>query len=316
VIELENVRAAAERLDGVAHRTPLLMSSSLDAATGARVALKAENLQRGGAFKFRGAYNKISSLKEHELAAGVTTFSSGNHAQAVALSARLLGTSATILMPEDAPSAKLEATRGYGATVITYDRYAEDRTELGNALAHERGLTMIHPYDDELVMSGQGTVALEIFDDQPETDVLVVPVGGGGLISGCSTVAKALSPGTAVIGVEPEAGDDTRRSLAAGHRVKIDIPRTIADGQQVDTPGELTFEVIKARVDDVVLVADSEIVGAMAFMFERLKIVAEPSGAAALAAVLAGKVDVAGKCVAVVVSGGNLGIDRFVTLFG
>ena len=320
MIELTDIRNAARRLDGVANRTPLLTSTALDEAVGAHLFLKAENLQRGGAFKFRGAFNKISTLSQEELGRGVTTFSSGNHAQAVALAARIAGTTATILMPEDAPEVKLAATRGYGAEVIPYDRYKENRTELGNRLAEERGLTLIHPYDDPAIMAGQGTVALEMLEEVPDLDVLVVPVGGGGLISGCATVVRSLSKSTSVIGVEPEAGDDTKRSLQAGHRVSIDVPRTIADGQQVETPGEITFEVIKDKVDDIVLVSDAEIVGAMAFLFERMKTVAEPSGAAALAAILAGKVGLAGKRdarqkVGVVVSGGNLGIDRFLTLF-
>ncbi len=278
--------------------------------------LKAENLQRGGAFKFRGAYNRISSLDPSELARGITTFSSGNHAQAVALSAALCETTATILMPEDAPRAKVEATRGYGAEIVTYDRYTENRTERGLGLAAERGLTLVHPYDDHHVMAGQGTVALEILEDVSDIDVLVVPVGGGGLISGCSTVVKALRPEAVVIGVEPAAGDDTKRSLEAGHRVTIEVPRTIADGQQVESPGELTFAVMKERVDEIVLVTDAEIVGAMGFLFERMKLVAEPSGAAATAALLAGKIDAKGKKVAAVISGGNLGADRFVELFG
>lgn len=313
MIGLEDVRGAARRLDGVANRTPLLTSRALNEAVGADLFLKAENLQRGGAFKFRGAFNKISTLSQEELGRGVTTFSSGNHAQAVALAARITGTTATILMPEDAPEVKLAATRGYGAEVITYNRYRENRTELGNKLAEERGLTLIHPYDDPLIMAGQGTVALEMLEEVPDLDILVVPVGGGGLISGCATVVRSLATSTSVIGVEPEAGDDTKRSLQAGHRVSIDVPRTIADGQQVETPGKITFEVIKDKVDDIVLVSDAEIVGAIAFLFERMKTVAEPSGAAALAAILARKLDVAGK-VGVVVSGGNVGIERFLSL--
>lgn len=324
MIDLEDVHRAAQRLEGIAHRTPLLTSTALNEAVGADLFLKAENLQRGGAFKFRGAFNKISTLSQEELARGVATYSSGNHAQAVALSARIAGTTATILMPEDAPEVKLSATRGYGAEVVTFDRYKEDRTALGNQLAAEQGLTLIHPYDDPLIMAGQGTVALEMLEEVHDLDVLVVPVGGGGLISGCATVVRSLSKSTSVIGVEPEAGDDTKRSLQAGHRVSIDVPRTIADGQQVETPGEITFEVIKDKVDDIVLVTDAEIVGAMAYLFERMKIVAEPSGAAALAAMLSGKLDVSGKSgssrrdakqkVGVVISGGNVGIGRFLGL--
>jgi threonine dehydratase len=313
-IELEDVERAARRLDGVAHRTPVLTSRTLDALTGARVHVKAECFQRGGAFKFRGAYNKISSLGEDALRRGVLAFSSGNHAQAVAVAAGLLGSHATILMPEDAPAAKVDATRGYGAEIVTYDRWTEDREEIGARLAGERGLKLVKPYDDPLVMAGQGTVALELFDEVPELDLLVVPVGGGGLLAGCSTAAKGLRPGTRVVGVEPEAGDDTRRSLTAGARVRIDVPRTIADGLQVAEPGELTFEVNARRVDEIVTVSDDEIVDAMAFLFDRMKLVGEPSGAVGIAALLSGTVDARGRSVGVVLSGGNVGVARFAEL--
>ena len=246
----DDVRAAAERLSGVAHRTPVFTSRTLDVRTGATAFLKAECLQRGGAFKFRGAYNMISSLGPEERAAGVVAYSSGNHAQAVSLAARIVGASATILMPVDTPAAKLDATRGYGAEVVTYDRYREDREALGAALAEERGLVLVPPYEHPLVMAGQGTSALELLEEAPDLDVLLVPVGGGGLIAGCATAAKAIRPGIRVIGVEPEAGDDTRRSLEAGERVRIPVPRTIADGQQADIPGELTFAVNRQLVDD------------------------------------------------------------------
>ena len=236
-LSLDDVRAAAERLSGVAHRTPVLTSHTLDERTGSTAFLKAECLQRGGAFKFRGAYNMISSLAADERESGVVAYSSGNHAQAVSLAARLVGTSATILMPADTPAAKLEATMGYGAEVVTYDRYTEDREALGAALADERGLVLVPPYEHPLVMAGQGTAALELLEDVPDLDVLLVPVGGGGLIAGAATAAKALRPGIQVVGVEPEAGDDTRRSLEAGERVRIPVPRTIADGQQADIPG-------------------------------------------------------------------------------
>lgn len=317
MIEINDVRVAAQRLDGVAHRTPLLTSRTLNDATGSEVYLKAENLQRVGAFKFRGAYNKISKLSGEELARGVTTFSSGNHAQAVALSARLAGTSATILMPEDAPGSKLAATRAYGAEVITYDRYSQNRTELGMAMAADRGLTLVHPYDDHDIIAGQGTVALEMLEEVPDLDVLLIPIGGGGLISGCSIAARALGrPEVSIVGVEPAAGDDTKRSLAAGHRITIDVPRTIADGQQVETPGAITFEIVQKNVDDIDLVTDAEIVGAMAFLFERLKIVVEPSGACAVAALLAGHLEdrTRGRKVGVVLSGGNIGLERFLSL--
>jgi threo-3-hydroxy-L-aspartate ammonia-lyase len=314
MIELADIQRAAERLAGVAHRTPVLASHTLDERTRARVHVKAECFQRGGAFKFRGAYTKLSSLDGDALRRGVIAYSSGNHAQAVALSARLLGSHATIVMPEDAPTAKLEATRGYGADVVLYDRYTQSREEIGAQLAHERGLELVPPYDDPLVMAGQGTAALELLEDVPELDVLLVPVSGGGLIAGCATAAKALRPEIRVVGVEPETGDDTRQSLAAGERVRIDVPRTIADGLQATSPGELTFAVNSRRVDEIVTVTDEEIVAAMIFIYERMKIVAEPSGAVGIAALLAGKVDANDKAAGVVLSGGNVGAARFAEL--
>ena len=316
MVELDDVVDAARRLRCVAHRTPVLTSRTFDGLVGSRVHLKAECLQRGGAFKFRGAYTKISSLPAEARDRGVIAYSSGNHAQAVALAARLLGGSATILMPEDAPAVKVAATRGYGAEIVTYDRWTESREELGERLAGERGLELVKPYDDPLVMAGQGTTALELLADVPDLDVLVVPVGGGGLIAGCATVAKALRPGIHVAGVEPEAGDDTRRSLEAGERVRIEVPRTIADGLQATEPGELTFEVNRRRVDEIVTVTDAEILDAMAFLFDRLKLVSEPSGAVGVAALLSGRLDVGGRAAGVVVSGGTVGVARFAELLG
>jgi threonine dehydratase len=316
VITLDDVHAAAARLEGVAHRTPVLRSRTLDAHTGASVHLKAECLQRGGAFKFRGAYNMISSLPEEARRRGVVAYSSGNHAQAVAIAAGMLGSKAAILMPADTPPAKMEATRGYGAEVVTYDRYAEDREALGAALAGERGLELVPPYEHPAVMAGQGTAALELLAEVPDLDLLLVPVGGGGLIAGCSTAAKALRPDIRVVGVEPEAGDDTRRSLQAGERVRIETPRTIADGQQADIPGRLTFEVNRQLVDAIELVADAEILAGMAFLFDRMKLVAEPSGASAFSALLAGRIEAAGARVGVVISGGNVGVGRFCELLG
>ncbi len=312
VIELADVEAAARRLDGVAHRTPVLRSRTLDGLAGAAVHLKAESFQRGGAFKFRGAYNKIASLPAGRRARGVLAYSSGNHAQAVALAAGLVGTSATIVMPDDAPVAKADATRGYGAEVVTYDRWSESREEIGARLAEERDLELVKPYDDPLVMAGQGTAALELLTEVPDLDVLVTPVGGGGLLAGCSTVAKALSPAMRVVGVEPEAADDTARSFAAGRRVEIEMPRTIADGLQATAPGELTFEVNRERADAIVTVDDAEILDAMAFLFDRLKLVVEPSGAVGVAALLAGRVT--GSRVGIVLSGGNVGAARFAEL--
>jgi threonine dehydratase len=313
MISLDDVHAAARRIAGAAHRTPVLTSRALDEVTGATVFLKAENLQRVGAFKFRGAFNAVASLSDRERALGVATVSSGNHAQALALAARQHDVPAVILMPDDAPPGKLAATAGYGAEIIRFDRYGQDREALLAELVAERGLVPVHPYDDERVMAGQGTVALELIEDAGPLDLLLVQVGGGGLISGCATVAKA-SGDTRVVGVEPEAGDDVKRSLEAGERVRIDVPRTIADGQQLPTPGELTFEVIRERVDEVVLASDAEIVDAMRFLFERMKTVAEPSGACALAALMAGRVS--GARIGVVISGGNISAERFAELLG
>jgi threo-3-hydroxy-L-aspartate ammonia-lyase len=306
VIAADDVRRAARVLDGVVHRTPVVRSRTL----GEHVVLKPENLQRGGAFKFRGAYNKIASLPP---GTDVLAFSSGNHAQAVALASRLLGAKATILMPTDAPRSKVEATKGYGAEVITYDRYTEDRDALGEALAAERGLELVRPYDDALVMAGAGTAALELIEDAGVPDTLVVPVGGGGLIAGSATIAKELGV-RRVVGVEPEAGNDWAQSFAAGKIVAIDVPRTIADGLQTHAPGELTWEVGSRLVDEIVTVTDSQIVEAMRFAFERLKLVVEPSGAVGIAAVLNGIVEA--PTIAIVVSGGNVGAARFAELLG
>ena len=302
----DDVRAAARVLDGVAHRTPVVRSRTL----GEHVVLKPENLQRAGAFKFRGAYNKIASLPK---GTDVLAFSSGNHAQAVALASRLLGAKATILMPADAPSSKVAATKGYGAEVITYDRYTEDRDALGAALAAERGLELVRPYDDPLVIAGAGTAALELIEDAGVPDTLVVPVGGGGLIAGSATIAKELGV-RRVVGVEPEAGNDWEQSFAAGKIVAIDVPRTIADGLQTHAPGELTWEVGLRLVDEIVTVTDAQIVEAMRFAFERLKLVVEPSGAVGIAAVLNGIVEA--PSVGIIISGGNVGADRFAELVG
>ena len=316
VLSLTDVRAAADRIAGVAHRTPVLTSRTLDERVGAQVFLKAENFQRIGAFKFRGAFNAISRLTPERLRYGVAAYSSGNHAQAVALAAQLAGTKAVILMPEDAPTSKVTATRGYGAEVVTYDRYTQDRAALAKELATERGLTLIPPYDHYDVMAGQGTVALELIEEVGHLGALLVPVGGGGLMAGCATAAAMMSPGIRMIGVEPAAGDDHARSLAAGERVEIAIPRTIADGQAISTPGELTFAVNQRLVESFELVSDAEILVAMAFAFERLKIVLEPSGASALAALLAGRIHGLPERVGVVLSGGNVGLERFHALLG
>jgi threonine dehydratase len=309
------VRAAAARIRGVVHETPVLTSRTLDSETGATVFVKAESFQIGGAFKLRGAYNKISSLTPDQLARGVASYSSGNHAQAVAIAAGLMGTKAVVVMPRDAPAEKLTATRGYGAEVVVYDRYTEDRAEIATAIARDRGLTLVPPYEDPLVMAGQGTATIELIESVGELDLLVVPVGGGGLIAGSATAAKGLAPAIRVVGVEPEAGDDTKRSLEAGARVVLpSVPATIADGLQADTPGELTFEVNRKLVDGIALVSDDDILRAMRFLAERMKVVAEPSGAVGVAALISGVVEARGARVGVILSGGNIAADRFASL--
>jgi threonine dehydratase len=312
--EIADIRDAAARLAGRAVTTPLLESPVVNARLGFRLLLKAESLQRTGSFKFRGAYNRLVQLDPAERKAGVVAYSSGNHAQGVAAAAQLLGIPAVIVMPADAPAIKLANTRGYGAEVVLYDRWTESREEIGAALAAEHGLELVPPYDDPLVMAGQGTVALELLEEVGALDVLVVPVGGGGLAAGCATVVKALAPHARVVGVEPEAADDTRRSLERGERVEIPVPATIADGLQVSAPGRLTFEVNRRLVDEIVTVSDAELVEAMRFLFERMKVVAEPSGAAAVAALLASRVSAPRARVAAILSGGNVGARRFCEL--
>ena len=307
----DDVCAAAERLRGIAHRTPVVTSRTLDERTGARVSLKAENLQRIGAFKFRGAYNTIAQLDAAQRQRGVVAFSSGNHAQGVALAAQLLDVPATIVMPTDAPAAKLAATRGYGAEVVTYDRERMNRSEIAAAIAAERGARLVPPYDDPAIIAGQGTVALELLADAGRLEVLLVPLGGGGLLSGCALAATALSPGVRVFGVEPEAGDDWVRSWRADRIVSIAVPETIADGQRTQAPGELTWPIVRRLATGIVTVSDDEIKRAMRFAFERLKLVLEPSGASALAALLSGKIDARGTRTGVVLSGGNVDAATF-----
>jgi threonine dehydratase len=308
-IDLGDVERAAARLKGVAHRTPLVTSRTLDARVGARVALKAEGFQRMGAFKFRGAYNAVSQLSESELAGGVVASSSGNHAQALALAASLCRTHATILMPRDAPASKRAATEGYGAEVIEYDRWTDDRDGMTLRVAQERGSTLIHAYDDPRIMAGAGTCGLELVQDAEDLDVVVVPCGGGGLLSGSLVAVKGLAPGCRVVGVEPEASPDVARSFSSGERVSVDVGSSICDGQLLATPGVRTWEVISALVDDVVTVSDDEVRDAMRLLFERGKLVAEPSGASALAAVLAGRVT--GARIGVILSGANVDAQRF-----
>ncbi|MCE2915357.1 MAG: threo-3-hydroxy-L-aspartate ammonia-lyase [Rubrivivax sp.] len=315
-ISLEDVRAAARRLEGRAHRTPVMRSRTADTLTGAQLFFKCENLQRMGAFKFRGAFNALSRFDAVQRRAGAIAFSSGNHAQAIALSARLLGMPSVIVMPQDAPAAKLAATRGYqegqpGSEVVLYDRYREDREAIGARLAGERGMTLIPPYDHPDVMAGQGTAALELIEDVGDLDLLLVCVGGGGLISGCAVAGRSLLPRLRIVGVEPEAGNDTQQSLARGEIVHIETPRTIADGAQTQHSGRLTFPVIQRLVEGIVTVSDTQLVRAMRFFAERLKLVVEPTGVLGAAAALEGVIDVRGLRVGVIVSGGNVDPRRY-----
>ncbi len=314
LLEIADVLRAADILRDVAHRTPVFRSRTLDEHTGATIALKMESFQRSGSFKFRGAYNTLASLEPDERERGVCTVSSGNHAQALALAAREFTVPAAILMPDDSPPAKIEGTRSYGADVVLYDRYSMPQYEAGQRFRSERGMTFVSSHDDPAISAGAGTAALELFDDTGPLEMIVAPIGGGGGMAGYATVAKARGPFVRVVGVEPAAGGVNKRSLEAGERLSIDVPRTIADGQQLTTPGRFPFDVMRRRVDDIVLVDDDEIVRTMRFLFDRLKVVTEPSGAIALAAVLSGRIDVAGKAVGVIVSGGNVGAERFATL--
>ncbi|MBC8076410.1 MAG: pyridoxal-phosphate dependent enzyme [Chloroflexales bacterium] len=307
IVSFADVQRAAERLAGVAHRTPVMVSRTLDALTGRSVFLKCENFQRGGAFKFRGAYNAISRLLERDDApGGVAAFSSGNHAQGVALAAQLLGVPAVICMPTDAPLVKLAATRGYGAEVLLYDRHTTDREVFAREVAAERDLALIPPYDHPDIIAGQGTTALELLEEVPELDTLVAPVGGGGLIAGCAIAAHSLNPQLAVYGVEAEDADDTLRSLRAGERVSIPPPRTVADGMRPQTPGALTFPINQRHLADVLIVSDDEILQAAAFCLQRLKLVVEPTGAVPLAAVLNSRLPANARRVGVILSGGNI----------
>jgi threonine dehydratase len=308
------VQRAAARLQGIATRTPVMTSRTADEATGARLFFKCENLQRMGAFKFRGAYNAIASLPDGVRQRGVIAFSSGNHAQGMALAGRLLGVPVTILMPLDAPEAKIAATRGYGAEVILFDRYSQDREALGRQIAGERGLSLIPPFDHPEVIAGQGTAALELIEETGPLDLLLVCLGGGGLVSGCALAAHVLSPGIRVIGVEPEAGNDAQQSLRAGHIVKIAVPKTIADGAQTAALGHYTFPLIQRDVADIVTVSDGELVETMRFFAERMKLVVEPTGCLAAAAALTAKVPVRGLRVGVIISGGNTDLASFCRL--
>jgi threo-3-hydroxy-L-aspartate ammonia-lyase len=306
-LTLDDVRAAARRLGNRIHRTPVISCQSFDDASGHRVFFKCENLQRAGAFKIRGALNKLLVLTAAERARGVVAFSSGNHAQGVALAARMVGTTAIICMPTDAPALKVEATRNYGAEVVFYDRMTQDREKVARDITERTGRVLVPPYDDLAIMAGQGTAALELFEDVPSLDALVAPVGGGGLMAGCSTVARALFPGLAVYGVETDSANDTYLSLRRGERVTIPPPATIADGIRLTTPGALTFPILKANLADVLLVSDVEVRAAVRFLAERARIVVEPTGAVPAAAVLSGRLPLAPDArVGVVLSGGNI----------
>jgi threo-3-hydroxy-L-aspartate ammonia-lyase len=302
----DDIAAARRRLEGVAIRTPVLHSRQFDAEAGASVYFKAENLQRGGAFKFRGAYNKIKTEMERRPVAEIVAYSSGNHAQAVALVSKLLGVKATIVMPKDAPASKLAATRGYGAEVVLYDRYGENRDEIGERLVRERNALLVPPFDDELIMAGAGTATAELMEEIPDLDFLLVPVSGAGLIAGSATAARHLRPDITIYGVEPETANDTALSLQKGERVSIGIPRTIADGLQVGSPGKLTFPIVQKSVAGILLVTDEEMAETLCWMLERMKVLVEPSGVAGAAAVRHRKADFSGKRVGVILSGGNL----------
>ena len=310
----EDVLAATTRIAGVAHRTPIMTSCTMNRETGAEIFFKCENLQRMGAFKFRGAFNALSKFDERQRKAGVVTYSSGNHAQAIALSASLLGIPATIIMPNDAPAAKMAATRGYGGKVISYDRYTEDREKIGRELAEKEGLTLIPPYDHPDVISGQGTAARELFEEVGELDALFVCLGGGGLLAGSALSARALAPACRIYGVEPEAGNDGQQSFRSGSIVHIDTPKTIADGAQTQHLGAYTFGIIRRDVTDILTVSDAQLVDCMRFFAERMKLVVEPTGCLGLAAARAMGSELKGQRVGVIISGGNVDLDRFSTL--
>ena len=310
----DDVVAAARRIEGVAHRTPVMTSRTIDAAWGASVFFKCENLQRMGAFKFRGAYNALSRFDAAQRKAGVVAFSSGNHAQAVALAARLLGIPAVIVMPHDAPAAKVAATRGYGAEIVVYDRYREDREAIGRRLAGERGMTLVPPYDHPDVIAGQGTAAKELLESVGSLDALFVPMGGGGLLSGSALSVRALAPRCKVYGVEPEAGNDGQQSFRTGSIVHIETPKTIADGAQTQHIGEITFPIVRRDVDDVLTASDAELVDGMRFFAERMKMIVEPTGCLGWAAARAQRERLSGQRVGIIISGGNVDLARFCAL--
>ncbi len=309
MVSYDDVADAAEQLEGVANRTPVVTSRTLDERVGARLFLKCESFQRMGAFKFRGAYNAISRLSADERRLGVITYSSGNHAQAVALASRLVGTTATVVMPADAPPAKRRATEGYGARVVSYEPAKEDREEVTRRLQAEGGQVLIPPFDHPHVIAGQGTAAKELFEEVGALDLLLVPCGGGGLLSGSALAARRRNPRGRVVGVEPELGDDATRSFKTGTLQTVHNPRTIADGARTPSLGQITFPLIRANVDDMVTVSDEQLLDVLRFVWERMKLVVEPTGALGLAAAWAGKVDAGGKRVGVIISGGNADLE-------
>ena len=315
MVSFEDVQEAARRLKGIAHLTPVATSRTLDDRLSARLFLKCENLQRGGAFKFRGAYNAVSKLTAQERSRGVLTYSSGNHAQATALACRLLGARATIVMPDNAPAAKRRATEGYGARIVAYDPAREKREEVAERLRREGDPVLIPPYDHADVIAGQGTAAQELFEQAGPLELLLVCCGGGGLLSGSALAARAQAPGCRVVGVEPELADDATRSFRTGVLQTVSNPQTIADGARTPSLGTLTFPLVRQYVDDMATVSDDDLVRAMRFVWERMKLVVEPTGVLGLAAALSGRVDVQGKNVGVILSGGNVDLAYAVSLF-
>ena len=313
-VQLSDIQAAAERIRGIAHRTPVMSSRSFDAAAGASVFFKCENFQRGGAFKIRGASNFVYSIPKDQLGRGVVSYSSGNHAQAVAIAAASVGIPATIVMPDDAPKSKLAATRGYGANVVTYDRTQGNREAIGRKIAEETGATLVPPYDHPWTIAGQGTVALELLQEVSDLDTLVVQIGGGGLMSGCAIAAKALRPNIRIFGIEPEDGNDTYLSFRAGSRVEVPLPKTIADGLRSTKPGAITFPIVQKNVEDIILVSDDEIRETMKFLLARMKMVIEPSGAVPATALFHHKLPKNLGKVGAVVSGGNVDLEFLQTL--
>lgn len=309
--DYNDIVAAAERIANYANKTPVMTSRTVNEEFGAEVFFKCENFQRMGAFKFRGAMNALRQFTPQQRAAGVVTFSSGNHAQAIALSAKLLGIPATIIMPHDAPAAKVAATKGYGGNVVIYDRYTEDREKIGQDLAEKQGLTLIPPYDHPHVIAGQGTATKELIEEVGPLDVLFVCLGGGGLLSGSALATRHLSPDCVVYGVEPEAGNDGQQSFRSGNIVHIDTPKTIADGAQTQHLGQYTFAIIQQNVNDILTVSDTELVTAMKFIAERMKIVVEPTGCLGFAAARARKSELQGKKIGIIISGGNVDISRY-----